>query len=201
MIATLVDRRQLTLDQAQWVQQRVGDSKRLLAMEIYASLLYQAGLPGREVYGQHGKRRSPQELGQALIEKGLLTAEREQELRFRARIAFDRDVRRRIDVFLEGRKQTPSPATQGEERSISQVVKLPGIFWRAMIKLDDPGNKCRFMFIIDGFYLLLVSFSYCFKFHLCWLFTLNAVLQERSPGKKDIFKIIFVIFNDAEVPE
>jgi hypothetical protein len=122
LLVNLVAAGLIDWDKTVEVQGRIDAFKRRRALQLYAVILASAGLAQRDVERIARQRvRDPSELGRALVAAGLLTPTRERDLRFKARIAFDRSLVQQLRGYLEALANRPRTS------SVSGVVRLPGL--------------------------------------------------------------------------
>jgi Protein kinase domain len=131
LLASLVGCNVLTNEQAHYVHQQVERTKRERALAIYAHMLASQGVAGpplRQCMDQAGPQADMNTLGQIVVGNRLLPPDREQQVRFQARVAFDRDQAQQLQAYLESRGGPGSAAPAvGRETSISGVVRLPHV--------------------------------------------------------------------------
>jgi len=116
LLASLVDRGALTMEQARHVHGEVLRIKRARARGVYAHLLRQE-LPAEEIdrcVQAAGPDASPDALGEAVRRRGLPEG-REQQLRFQARLAFDRDVAETLRKYVSERRRAAAAGALGPE--------------------------------------------------------------------------------------
>ena len=95
LLARLVDKRALSLEQAQWVHGAVERTKRARGLGLYLGLLEREGVPRADLLRlveRLGRDPDLEGLGQAILGAWRLPPEREQKLRYQARLALDRDL-------------------------------------------------------------------------------------------------------------
>jgi hypothetical protein len=120
LLVDLVANGMIGWDKTMEVQGRIDTFKRRRALQLYAVILASAGLARGDVQRIASQRvGSPSQLGEALVRSGFLTGARERDLRFKARIAFDRDIARQLAGYLEALENRPRAS------SVSGVVRLP----------------------------------------------------------------------------
>ncbi|MGE0708563.1 MAG: serine/threonine-protein kinase [Planctomycetota bacterium] len=102
LLSCMVDGRMLTREQASWVYTRVEAHKRERAVAIYGHILTQSGVPAAaltQLLQQLGDT-DMNVMGDVVRARKLLPPEREQQLRFQARLAFDRDMANQVQAHL-----------------------------------------------------------------------------------------------------
>ena len=95
LLARLLDRRLLTLEQAQWVHAGVERTKRARGLGLYLGLLEREGVPRGDLLRlveRLGRDADLDGLGQAILGAWRFPPERERQLRFQARLALERDL-------------------------------------------------------------------------------------------------------------
>jgi len=95
---------------AAWARRKTRRYKRKRLVALYAALAVKAGVPRARLTTlaeAAGERRGVDALGRALVAAGDLTPEREERVRFRARLALDRDLKRRAEEWLAGPARKP----------------------------------------------------------------------------------------------
>jgi hypothetical protein len=103
LLSSLVEAQAITMEQAQWVHAQVERYKRSRGLAIYAHLLTREGLPQERVkrfVEQVGADATLDALGDAVVAAGQVTPPREQQLRFQARLALDRDQAQQLQSFM-----------------------------------------------------------------------------------------------------
>lgn len=123
LLASLVEGEVLTMDQARWVHAQVERYKRSRSVAVYGHLLAREGLPAdrvRRLVEQVGPDADLNGLGDAVVAAGQLTPQREQQLRFQARLAADRDQASQVQTWLAAH-----PATGSEEQTQVDLVAPP----------------------------------------------------------------------------
>jgi len=127
LLARLVADQVVTHDQASFVHQAVQDQKRTRMVQVYAHLLTTQGVPGPQVQAcieRAGPQADVNAVGATAVAARVLAPDREQQLRFQARVAADRDQAQQVQAYLESRTQSPG-APVGHDLSISGVIRLP----------------------------------------------------------------------------
>jgi hypothetical protein len=102
LLASLVEGEVLTMDQARWVHAQVERYRRARGMAIYGHLLGREGVPLdrlKRLVEQLGPDADLHALGDAVVAQRLLGGEREQQLRFQARLAADRDEAHQVTAW------------------------------------------------------------------------------------------------------
>ena len=110
LLSDLVGASVLTLDQAQYVHYQVEAHKRERHLSLYLHLLGSAGLDGNtlaRLRQQVGHEAGVDVTGEAICNHQILPRQREQQLRFQARLAFDRDMANQVAAHLAAH-QAPS---------------------------------------------------------------------------------------------
>ncbi len=133
LLFTLVADGALEMDQARAVQQLVERHKRGRALAAYTQLLVRAGSSEARVRAlaeRLGSESDLNELGEAVVAEGLLPREREQALRFEARVALDRElaeqVRQHLAAHGGGTPEPPARSPSGlDTGKFLQVAALP----------------------------------------------------------------------------
>jgi Protein kinase domain len=139
LLSSLVAINLVTMDQARYVHTQVETHKRQRALGIYAHLLTSSGgMPRDRVkrfVDQLGSQADMNGLGDSVVGAGQLPPAREQQLRFQARLAADRDMAKQVEAYLVSQQaqqpqsfadQAPSPdvALTGSGRiQLSQVIR------------------------------------------------------------------------------
>ena len=116
LLARLVDRRVLTLEQAQWIHAGVERTKRARGLGLYLHLLEREGVARVELHRlleRLGPRADLDGLGRAVLEAGRLTEERERQVRFQARLALERDLAEQARASLAAVERPGGEALPG----------------------------------------------------------------------------------------
>ncbi len=127
LLARLVADRVVTEEQARFVHQAVQRHKRTRLVQAYAQLLTHRGLPAaqiKECLERIGPEGDAGALGNSLVSDGALAQELEQQLRFQARVACDRQQAQELQAYRDSRAQQPAAPT-GNEVTLSGVIRLP----------------------------------------------------------------------------
>jgi hypothetical protein len=110
LLAGLVDEHVLTMEQARYVHGMVERWKRGRGVAIYVHLLAREGVKGEAVKALvdvAGADADMNQLGDGVLGTGLLPRHREQQLRFQARLAQDRDHAMQLKAWLDAHRQQP----------------------------------------------------------------------------------------------
>ncbi len=124
LLTTLIEGEVLTMDQARWVHAQVERYKRGRGVAIYAHLLAREGLPGDRVkrfMDQVGPDSDLNNLGDAVVAAGQVTPQREQQLRFQARLAADRDQATQVQAWLAAH---PAPGSEEQTQELAPPADL-----------------------------------------------------------------------------
>ncbi len=147
LLLELVEGEVLTMEQARWVHGLVERHKRGRGVGIYAHLLAREGLPAERVrrfVEQVGADGDLNALGEAILAAGQLTPDREQQLRFQARLATDRDQAQQLQAFLDTFGRDPSSEAAGTLGAGPQVdPTLSGIHRVAMPAAEEASRIVR----------------------------------------------------------
>ncbi len=109
LLAALVDCNVLTMEQGSWIHNRVEAYKRERSRAIYAHMLLEEGVSQGSLSQLH-QQVGDVELdayGDVVRARRLIPPEREQQLRFQARLAFDRDMDNQVQTLLQSFGQQP----------------------------------------------------------------------------------------------
>ncbi|MCO5171518.1 MAG: serine/threonine protein kinase [Planctomycetes bacterium] len=120
LLSSLVEGEVLTMEQARWVHAQVERYKRSRGVAVYSHLLAREGLPAervRRLVEQAGPEADLNALGDAVVAAGQLPPHREQQLRFQARLAADRDQASQVQAWLAAH-----PSTTSEEQTQVDMV-------------------------------------------------------------------------------
>lgn len=139
-LASLVDNRLLTMEQASWVYTRVESHKRERHVAIYAHMLTQeGGVDPRQldlVIQQVGDA-NVDVIGDVARARRLIEGAHEQQLRFQARLAFDRDMAQQVEQHLHS-YQKPAPLLPNLPGGSKPVPGGLGILTSGVIKKPLP---------------------------------------------------------------
>ena len=112
LLASLADDGVLTREQAQYVWHQVEAYKRDRLREVYLHLLAEAGVPQAEVArlaADAGAEGEADGVAAAALARGLLPPEREQQVRFQARLVLDRDLASQVQQFHASQAGADAP--------------------------------------------------------------------------------------------
>jgi hypothetical protein len=148
LLATLVEGDVITMDQARWVHAQVERYKRGRGVAIYGHLLAREGLPAERVkrfVDQLGPDADLNGLGDTVVAAGQLPPHREQQLRFQARLAADRDQATQVQTWAAANPGGGQKAGADEEQTqvdlANPLVVRPGqdLAGSGALRLPDPG--------------------------------------------------------------
>jgi len=111
LLSDLINSNLLTLDQAHYVHHQVEAHKRERHLALYLHLLGSAGVDNNTLVRlrqQVGQEANVDAVGEAICGHRILPRPREQQLRFQARLAFDRDMANQVAAHLAAH-QSPTP--------------------------------------------------------------------------------------------
>ena len=111
LLSDLINSKLLTLDQAHYVHHQVEAHKRERHLALYLHLLGSAGVDNNTLVRlrqQVGQEANVDVVGEAICNHRILPRPREQQLRFQARLAFDRDMANQVSAHLAAH-QSPTP--------------------------------------------------------------------------------------------
>ncbi|MBL4847852.1 MAG: serine/threonine protein kinase [Planctomycetes bacterium] len=121
LLADLVGANVLTLDQAQYVHHQVEAHKRERHLSLYLHLLGVAGVDSNtlaRLRQQVGYEAGVDETGEAVCNHRILPPQREQQLRFQARLAFDRDMANQVAAHLAAHRAPAQNQPLGAQHSV-----------------------------------------------------------------------------------
>jgi hypothetical protein len=141
-LATLVEGRLISREQASWVYNRVESYKRERHVAIYTHMVtQQGGVNGRQlemVLRQLGDA-DPNVIGDVIRARRLIDPAIEQQLRFQARLAFDRDMAGQVEQHLHSYQAPQLPNLPGAK----VVPGALGILSSGVIKKPLPKSTAH----------------------------------------------------------
>jgi hypothetical protein len=141
LLTSLVEGEVLTMDQARFVHGMVERWKRGRGVAVYAHLLAREGIPPERVkrFVDQVGEGDVNVLGESVLATGQVTPDREQQIRFQARMAVDRDQAQQLQSFLDGQGRA-SAQTQTAPGAPSPTAPPPtgdGLGGSALLRSTD----------------------------------------------------------------